>query len=247
MLIILAVLVVLGGLVAVIGVTAHNNQVASDNHATATASAHNTTATAQAQATTTALAQATATAIASNYPFSTNLKLNDPLTDNSKGAGWRTDGNCKFASDGYHASESTTNTYYPCSALQTNYNNFTYQVTMNMVQGDVGGIVFRGDDVNTKFYSFVFSQTGEYVLFLYTQEGTKPQTLQDSTAQSFKPHQANDLGVVARGNQISLYVNGQKLISINNGTFTSGQIGTIVYDLNGPAEAVFTNAKVWQL
>lgn len=246
-LIALAVLVVLGGLVAVIGVSAHNNQVATDNHATATASAHNTTATAQAQATTTALAQATATAIVANYPFSTTVKLDDPLTDNSKGAGWRTDNNCKFASDGYHASEATTNTYYTCPALTTSYSNFTYQVTMNMAQGDVGGITFRGDDANTKFYSFIFSQTGEYVLFLYTQSGVKPQTLQDSTATNFKSHQANDLGVVVRGNQISLYVNEQKLITITDSTFSSGQIGTIVYDLSGPSEAVFTNAKVWQL
>jgi hypothetical protein len=247
-LIVLAVLVVLGGLVAAIGVSAHNNQVAADNtHATATASARNTTATAQAQATTTAQAQATATAIASNYPFSTNVKLNDPLTDNSKGAGWRTDNNCKFASDGYHASEATTNTYYTCPALQTSYSNFTYQVTMNITQGSAAGITFRGDDANTKFYSFIFSQTGEYVLFLYTQSGVKPQTLQDSTTTTFHANQTNDLAVVARGNQISLYVNNQKLITISNGTYSSGQIGTIVYNLSGPVEAVFSNAKVWQL
>lgn len=247
-LIILAVLVVLGGLVAIIGVSARNSQIATDNtHATATTSARNTTATAQVQATTTAQVQATATAVVANYPFSTNVKLNDPLTDNSKGAGWRTDNNCKFASDGYHASETTTNTYYTCPALTNSYSNFTYQVTMNMAQGDVGGITFRGDDANTKFYSFIFSQTGEYVLFLYTQQGAKPQTLQDSTATSFKSHQANDLGVVARGNQISLYVNDQKLITISDSTYSSGQIGTIVYDLSGPSEAVFSNAKVWQL
>jgi hypothetical protein len=247
-LIVLAVLVVLGGVITLIGVTARNNQIAADNaHATATVDARNTASTAQAHVTATAQVAATATSIASNYPFSANVKLNDPLTDNSKGAGWRADGNCKFASDGYHASESTTNTYYTCPALQTNYSNFTYQVTMNLTQGSGAGITFRGDDANTKFYSFIFSPTGEYLLFLYTQANGKTQTLEDSTTTNFHANQTNDLAVVARGNEISLYVNGQKLTTVSNNTFSSGQIGTIVYNISGSSEAVFTNAKVWQL
>jgi hypothetical protein len=250
-LIILAVLVVVGGLVAIIGVTSRNNQIAADNqHATATASA-NTAATAQAQVqakvTATAQANATATAVVSTYPFSANLKLNDPLTDNSKGIGWVTDKGCKFASDGYHASEAETNVYYTCPALKANYKDFTYQVTMNVTKGSIAGITFRGNDDARKYYSFIFEQTGGYVLFLYTQDGQKPQTLHEGTADNYNPHQPNDIGVVARGNQIKLYLNKQELTTISDGTFTSGQIGTIVYNTDGPVEAVFSNAKLWQL
>jgi hypothetical protein len=250
-LIILAILVVVGGLVAIIGVTSRNNQIAADNqHATATASA-NTAATAQAQVqakvTATAQANATATAAVSTYPFSANLKLDDPLTDNSKGIGWVTDKGCKFASDGYHASEDQTNVYYTCPALKANYKDFTYQVTMNVTKGSIAGITFRGNDDARKYYSFIFSETGGYVLFLYTQDGQKPQTLHEGTADNYNAHQANDIGVVARGNQIKLYLNKQELTTVSDGTFTSGQIGTIVYNTDGPVEAVFSNAKLWQL
>ena len=247
-LIILAVLVVLGGLVAVIGVSAHNSQIATDNaHATATTGAHNTTATVQVRATTTAQVNATATAIVSTYPFSANVKLNDPLTNNTKGAGWREDNNCKFATDGYHASEATANTYYTCPALKTNLNNFTYQVTVRAAQGDIAGITFRGDDANTKFYSFIFDQTGAYVLFVYTQLGVKPQTLHEGNATNFNAHQANDLAVVARGNQITLYLNNQKLTAVTDSTYSGGQVGAIVYNTSAAVEAVYSNAKVWQL
>jgi hypothetical protein len=251
LLIILAILVVVGGLVAIISVSSRNSQIAADNqHATATASA-NTAATAQAQvqakATAAAQANATATAAVSTYPFSANLKLDDPMTDNSKGIGWRTDNNCKFASDGYHASEANANVYYNCTAMKTTYKDFTYQVTMNVIKGDVAGITFRGDDAGTKYYSFIFDQEGNYILFLYTQDGQKPQTLHDGTASNFNAHQANDLGVVARGNQIKLYLNKQELTTVSDSTFSSGQVGTAVYNTSGPVEAVFSNAKLWQL
>jgi hypothetical protein len=250
-LIILAILVVVGGLVAVIGVTSRNSQIASDNqHATATVNA-NTAATAQAQvqakATSTAQVNATATAVVSTYPFSANLKLEDPLMDNSKGVGWVTDKNCKFASDGYHASEPEANVYYTCPALKGSYKDFTYQVTMNVTKGSVAGLTFRGNDSARKYYSFIFDQTGGYVLFLYTQDGQKPQTLHEGTADNYNAHQANDIGVVARGNQIKLYLNKQELTTVSDSTFSSGQIGTIVYNTSGPVETVFSNAKLWQL
>ncbi len=251
LLIILAILVVVGGLVAIISVSSRNSQIAADNqHATATASA-NTAATAQVQvqakATAAAQANATATAVVSTYPFSANLKLDDPMTDNNKGVGWTTNSNCKFASDGYHASEAQTNVYYTCPALKTNYKDFTYQVTMNVTKGSVAGITFRGDENARKYYSFIFDQDGNYILFLYTQDGQKPQTLHDGTASNFNAHQANDLGVVARGNQIKLYLNKQELTTLSDSTFSSGQVGTAVYNTDGPVEAVFSNAKLWQL
>jgi hypothetical protein len=55
------------------------------------------------------------------------------------------------------------------------------------------------------------------------------------------------LGVVARGSKISLYVNNQEITSVNDGTFGSGQIGTIAYYVQNPADVAFSNAKVWQL
>src|SRR5216683_4485694 len=102
-----AILIAVIALVLVIGAIAfgfvsYNNAQQGNANATATAQA-NSKATAQANASATAQAAMTATAIASTYPFSANLKLNDPLSNNSKGSGWQTDSLCKFQGNAYHA------------------------------------------------------------------------------------------------------------------------------------------------
>jgi Domain of Unknown Function (DUF1080) len=250
-LIALLLIVILAAVVAAIAIPTHNAQVAHDN-ATATAQTAST-ASAHANATATFQANATATAIVSTYPFSANVKLNDPLADNSKGAGWRTDANCSFTGGAYHASESNSNTYFTCAALSSNYSNFTYQVTMQINKGAnvAAGITFRGDDNAGKDYSFILDPTGGYSLFLYSSSTVKPATLQSGDASSvgFKTGvgQSNDIGVVARGSSISLYVNGQKLTAVTDSTYTSGQIGTVVYNIGDAVDSSFTNAKVWAL
>lgn len=244
---------VLAGIGAAIYIPLHNTQVANSN-ATATAQTNGTatarTATAQAQAHATATAQfiATATAVANTYPFSANVVLNDPLSSNS-GSKWKTDSNCTFTGGAYHAAESNNNTYYTCPALGTNFSNFTYQVTMQVNKGDIAGITFRGNEASSKNYAYIFSsKDGSYVLFLYT-ASTNPHTLQSGTATGFNTGlgQKNDIGVVARGSTIDLYANKQKLASVSDSTFSSGQIGTIVYDTGDAADVSFTNAMVWGL
>ncbi|SRR6266567_673165 len=250
----LVILVVLAGIGAAIYIPVHNTQVANTN-ATATAqtngtvTARNATATAQAQATATAQSIATATAVATTYPFSANVVLNDPLTSNSHGYQWKTDSNCSFTGGAYHAVESTNNTYYTCPALKTNFSNFTYQVTMQVNKGDIAGITFRGDEANSKNYSFIISsKDGSYVLFLYSGP-TNPKTLQSGTAAQFNTGlgQSNTIGVVAQSSTIDLYVNKQKVASASDSTFSSGQIGTIVYNTGDAADVSYTNAMVWGL
>ncbi len=253
-LIALVVVVLLAIIGTAIYIPVHNNQVANDNaHSTATAvSIHNTAATAQANVTATAQTIATATAVASTYPFSATTTLNDPLTDNSKGIGWKTSGNCAFTSGAYHAINSTDNTYYTCPATKSDYTNFTYQATMQINKGSIAGITFRGDENAGKNYSFIFDKSGAYLLFLYSSSSSKPSQLQsgDASSAGFKAGlgQSNDIGVVARGSTIDLYVNKQKVASVTDSTLSHGQIGFIVYDTgNDATDASFTNAEVWKL
>src|SRR5579859_788456 len=185
----LAVLVILAGIIAAIAIPLHNTQVANDNatataHTQGTAQARNSTAVAQTNATATAQSVATATAIASTYPFSATAKLDDPLSDNSHGEGWKTGSNCAFTGGAYHATESSNNTYFTCPAASTNFSDFTYQVTMQIVKGAVAGVTFRGNDASSKYYSFIFGQDGSYILFLYT-SGTNPKQLKSGTASQF--------------------------------------------------------------
>jgi hypothetical protein len=252
-LIAVAIIVILAGIIAAVAIPLHNAQVSNDNatataHTQGTAQAGNATAVAQTNATATANANVTATAVASTYPFSANLKLDDPLSDNTKGAGWNTNANCSFSAGAYHAVESSNNTYATCTGIKTNYSDFTYQVTMQIAKGTYGGITFRGDDTNSKNYTFVLGQDGSYILFLYT-GATNPKQLKSGTAASFITGngQNNDIGVVARGSTISLYVNKQPVVSVTDNTYSSGQIGMIVYDTGNAVETIYSNVKVWQL
>lgn len=249
----LVVLVILAGITAAIGIPLHNTQVANDNatataHTQGTVGAHNATSVALTKATATAQTAATATAIVSTYPFSATVKLSDPLSDNSHGENWQTTSNCTFTGGAYHAKESNANTFYTCAGVNTNFSNFTYQVTMQIVKGDSAGITFRGDDANSKYYTFIIATDGSYALFLYT-GATSPKTLKYGTAGPFNTGlgQSNDIGVVARGSSISLYINKQEIAAITDSTYNSGQIGMVVYDLGKDVEAVYSNLKVWTL
>ena len=250
-LIVVAAIVILAGIIAAVaGVAIHNNQVANDN-ATATANAQGTVqahTTATAQAVATANTVATATAVASTYPFSANVKLIDPLTDNSKGVQWKTNANCAFQNSAYHVLEPNSNFFATCPASSTNFSNFTYQVSMSIVKGDIGGITFRGDDANSKFYTFIVGQDGSWGLFVYRQ-ASSPTVLKSGTSTDINlgHFQSNLIAAVAMGNTISLYVNKQVLATVTDTTYTSGQIGFIGYGSSELTDISFSNAELWSI
>ena len=51
------------------------------------------------------------------------------------------------------------------------------------------------------------------------------------------------LGVVAQGSSMSLYLNRKLLQHVQDGEFTHGQVGGVVYE----GEATFSDARVWVL
>ena len=243
----LALLLVVGGIA--FGLVSYSNAQTSSANATATAAANGTQTTLHLTAT--AQSYATATAIASTYPFSANLKLSDPLTDNSKGNGWATGSSCKFENSAYHATEANANFFNTCPALKTNFSNFTYQVEMVLNTGDVAGITFRGNDTSSKFYSFLIGTDGSWAFFVYRQ-ASNPQVLKEGTNEPDIVQgnsQTNTLGIVANSNTFSLYVNQKPVLTgLRDVTYSSGQIGVIVYGTNNATtEAMFSNAQVWVL
>lgn len=240
----LALLLIIGG--AVFGVLSYQRTQTENANATATAQA-NATATQQAILTATANAAASATAIASNYPFSANLKLSDPLSDNSKGYGWQTSSSCRFLGNAYHITDMQTNTYQPCAALNTDFKDFTYEVEMNIIKGDGGGMIFRADNANNKIYDFVIFQNGFYAINIYSSPTGTGQTVRSGNTSALGLNQANVIAIVARGSTISIYINKLKVDTVVDSTYSHGQIGLLAYDQNSPTEVVYTNAKVWEL
>lgn len=244
---IIILILVVGG--SAIGVVAYNN-----NQNTMHASA---TATAQANAQATAHVQATSTAIASAYPFSNKLVLNDPLVDNSKGVNWDNDqaNGCFFSGSAYHVVDSQANSYGTCAANSANYTDFTFQVEMVIKSGNDGaggGLIFRADNANSRYYRLYIDKDGNYgILVSVDTTGTNgnARDLKDGVASQFSTGlgQTNTIAVVAHGEQIAFYVNQQLIATVTDSTYTHGQIGFTANTQTGTTEAVYTNAKVWQL
>ncbi len=120
---------------------------------------------------------------------------------------------------------------------------------MTITQGDEGGIIFRADPVNSKFYLFRISQNGAYDLFLYIDnQGTHAKNLLSSSSTLIKgQNQVNTITVVARGGNLYFYINGKYLDGISNNMFISGKIGVFGESNTNATDAAFSNVKVWQL
>lgn len=243
---VIALVLVVGGIA--FGLVSYKNNQQNNANGTATAQA-NITATAHANASATAQAAMTATAIASNYPFSANLKLSDPLTNNSKGSGWQTDNLCKFQGNAYHATDTQANTFTSCSAVNTNFSNFTFEVEAVLNSGDGIGLTFRGNSDKSQFYRLAIYTDGSYAVYLYVDtSGTNSRKLTNGNITPTPDlTNTNTISVVARGSTMTIYFNKTEVTSFSDPTYSSGQIGVAATDISKSADAVFTNLNVWAL
>jgi serine/threonine protein kinase len=228
---------------------------------TATARTHGT-AQAQTQATANAFAstntriaasataqgRATATTQVNPYPpNSGTLVINDQLSDNSKGYGWeggeRDGGFCTFTGGAYHSNVPLSGTFHSCLALKTNFTDFAFEVQAKVISGTTSGIVFRANRVTTHLYYFIIDKSGNFYLKVYFDKFGTSSVIASGSDPAIKSDGNNLIAVVARGGQIELYINKHLIKTLNDTTFSSGQIGVVVL----AGEAAFSNARVWKL
>jgi len=233
---------------------------ATANAVTATAAAQtHATATAQVMATATGVAQASATAsvIAANPdpypPTNGKLVLYDPLstitnsewfnyTDSSFG------GHCGFTGGTYHLSQAKTHRFYECASTST-FRNFAFEVQMRINSGDCGGLIFRSNSKG-QLYLLSICQSRSYQFYMYPDfSGNNIKTLTDGSAPAINTglNQLNTIAVVANGSQLDLYVNNQKIDSVNDSTYSQGTIAMIANSISAPTEVSYSNLKVWAL
>ncbi len=122
-------------------------------------------------------------------------------------------------------------------------------------QGDdktLAGLLFRANKTSNKIYRLVFDDQGDCsVLISVDTGGTNTRDLKDCPT---VPSQfatglgvTNTVAVVAKGGTITIYVDQQMVMSLNDSSLSQGQIGFEVEDGDVKSEAIFTNAKVWSL
>lgn len=202
------------------------------------------------------------TATAATYPnpylpHTGLMTLNDPLIDNNSSNAWMdytadqtfTNQGCAFQNNSYSTSKPTRHTseLHYCLAVNTNFQNFTYQIDMANVSGQSGGIIFR-QDIPDKFYYFSIDIDGSYTLWLNAGESGRILAHGSSSAIHRGHQQINTLAVVANGSNIDLYVNSAHLTAVSDATYRAGRIGTAVGAPDSEAtECLFNNAEVWVL
>lgn len=228
-------------------------------NATATAQANVATAAARTDAVSTANAQsavATETANVNTYRQATqsNPILNDPLVNNQAGYNWSEipivsqGGTCSFIANAYHATQTQSNKFYRCEALNTDYANFAFQVEAIIQTGDEAGIVFRFNQTLSRFYAFHISVDGAYSLDIDNSNGfISSLSSGQSTAMKGGHNQTNLLAVLARGTSITIFVNQQYITSVTDSTYTQGAVGVMAQDDSSPTNVSFTNARLWKL
>jgi hypothetical protein len=219
--------------------------------ATGTAQA-NTNAEATAEASATTEAMVTATARNDLYVKATGgIPVIDDALRYNNGNHWvegtsSTDQSCAFTGGAYHVTDPQLNTIYPCFANAITFSNFAFQVQMTILKGNIGGLVFRADNTHMNYCLFGLASDGTYQFFCYVNGAYKLYLSSGSTVGHPSP-QPNLLTVIARGSNISWYVNKQYVGSIRENLFSSGEIGMFAWADTQSTDVAFSHAQVWNL
>ncbi|TMC23583.1 MAG: LamG domain-containing protein [Chloroflexi bacterium] len=221
-----------------------NNTIATNNaNATATAQVitnHLATATAQAQA--------TAAALANPYQPSGTLAWIDPLTQASKwqnGSDVSWGGRCQFVNNAYQIYQSPPKKFFRCEEPST-YSNFAFEVKMRIDQGDCGGLIVRHND--NGHYLLEVCQNGNYDFFNYPSHRDSI-TLTRGNAPAIHQgiDQLNVIAVVANGSSFDLYVNGQKIETVSDSTYSQGALGLVAVAYDNMTAVTYQNARLWTI
>jgi hypothetical protein len=192
-----------------------------------------------------------------NQVMSLKPTVDDPLSAQNQttwqALGQGSQATCTFNSGALHA-KGTQGPIVGCLDTSDTYNNFAIQMQMSIIQGDAVGLAFRTDPVGGKSYAFAITPQNAYSLFS-TQNGTTSSTssgvkfLTAGVSQAINAgyNKPNQITIIARNSSIYLYINKQYLTTINDSTSSAGMIGAIVITKSTPADAAFSNLKIWKL
>jgi hypothetical protein len=138
-----------------------------------------------------------------------------------------------------------------CLADTPDFGNIAFQIDMKLIQGSLGGIIFRAQGQGM-YYWFSIDSKGCYEL-VYSPPSTSPQILSPARGNCLQINMQDRkrLTVIAQGNDIYLYIDGQFIYHVRDMKLTVGQIGMLCIDrAYNPAqttEVAFMHVKVWQL
>lgn len=163
----------------------------------------------------------------------------DALTSSSHNDSWPNDGNCSFASDGYHVKGA-----YLCYAPATDVSDGTITVQVAQVSGDTSqdyGIVFRRAS-RGNYYVFGIMSSGKWDFYKGV-NNTASNIIDPTVNSAIKTglNAKNTLKVTMSGSHFTFFVNGVQVGTADDSSFTSGKSGIAGAD---NIDAVFTDYKI---
>ncbi len=195
-------------------------------------------------------------------PKTGTLVLNDPLQDNTRGYQWDESSSsptnnandtsaCAFTGGVYHLSETqkgglVCNPESPAIFLRDS----AFEVKVTITQGDDAGVVIREDQSKLSGYIFFIDSQGNYTLETTDSAVTaNNKTLRSGKNAAIKQglKQTNLVAVVANGDTIDSYVNDTLVTSVQDATFSNGQVGLYAAGLKTAYDVAASNARLWSI
>ena len=114
--------------------------------------------------------------------------------------------------------------------------------------GDRYGMVIRVSGNFSETYVFSLSCNGKYRIYALTPDYELVQDWTSSAAINTGPDAYNRLGILAQGNDFTLYINGQEIVTFEDWSIASGPIGfMIAADQTANFRVFMTDAAYWEL
>ncbi|GHO93566.1 hypothetical protein KSF_036140 [Reticulibacter mediterranei] len=191
------------------------------------------------------------------------LVASDPMRDNSKGYKWdeatmNDDKNhsqqvCTFKDGAYHLTSSAKGGLI-CDpeAPALTISNLVFEANLTINKGNETGLTIRVDQTKATNYLFYIDTQGNYGIGIENPNAANQNDQYKSLNQGKNAaikiglNQSNLLAIAANGDTMSVYVNGQFVASVQDKTYSSGQIGIYAYGDTGCDIAV-SNVRVWKL
>ncbi len=225
LLIILAIVICAGGFLAYLVVSSKNSQQASTGFS-------NSPATTISRATTTAVPStpSATNAVVNSYTQTGTLVLNDPLVDNSKGWNWDTGINvhnaaCAFQGGGYDVTQPAQGFFHSCTASNTDFSNFAFEVQANFISGDYVGLIFCKENSDS-YYLFTINTNNTYQLRRNVDANIDDAVPLTTGSVTFTT--TGIIAVVVDNGSINLYFNRQLIGRSSDSAFTHGQVAVLV-------------------
>ena len=193
------------------------------------------------------------------YTFATcNSKqvMADPLLAQDSYA-WDQNDQCFFSGGAYHVIVPKTSFVSECFAQKAPlFSNFALQVDMTIRQGGSGGLLFRAEntdahDTNALVDRVPIDDNGSYNFYLGEDLPCNGPPVGKDWCRSSQIAfhrtlgEKNTITIIALGNTIYLYSNGQFVDSARNTSNATGHIGLFANAYHNTIEVMFSTFKAW--